>query len=721
MPTSPSGPRKLKFGVFEANFASQELRKHGTRVRLRGQSFALLQLLVGRAGEIVTRDEMKATLWPSDTFVDFENGLNAAIKKLRAVLGDSPENPRYIETIPKSGYRFIAPVKDLGSMAEPVPEALSQAHAATKETEKPVSQATWGEGRRFKLWTLAAAAAILLAVVALGALRPASPPRVTRGTAITNSARVDAYGRLQTDGARLFFLERHGHRWTLMQIPVAGGEAQPFANPFENTRLFSLSPDGAEMIVAPFSQRGEALPLWMIPSVGGAPRRLGEISALDAVFTPNGKEITYCTHQGIFQVLRDGLNPRQLVKMEGQILGLGWSPAGDLLRFEVRNPQGTISTLWEVRSDGSGLQVVLPDWAADSWQSNGRWTADGRYYLFSGVRTSGASSIWAIPTRHGFWSLGRGIPMQLTSGPVVMDQALPSSDGKRLFSLGVADRFEYVKVDEKGAARGLLGGSSAAWATFSTDGEWMTYTQDGALWRSKPDGSDKRQLAPPALSPSVATISPDGKLVAFQGHSEGQQGFGIYVVDAGGGSPKEVVAGKYAADAPVWSGTPDDFTLTYSQEGEDGNGAALDLLHIATGRSEQIPSSAGYWKSKWSPDGRYLAAVGDDQKRLVVYDSATKNWTELLKGGHAIGPVAWTRDSSTVAYQDLGDPGQPVHLQRLKEGKPTGAAETANVCKELLEGGVQRCGFEGLAPDGGFLLRLTRGDRDVYSFEMELP
>src|ERR1700722_15356157 len=103
----------LRFGVFEANLPAQELRKHGTRVRLRGQSFFILSMLLEKPGEVITRDEMQQRLWPADTFVDFEHSLNSAIKKLRGVLGDSPENSRYIETIPRVGYRFIAPVQEV--------------------------------------------------------------------------------------------------------------------------------------------------------------------------------------------------------------------------------------------------------------------------------------------------------------------------------------------------------------------------------------------------------------------------------------------------------------------------------------------------------------------------------------------------------------------------------------------------------------------------------
>jgi DNA-binding winged helix-turn-helix (wHTH) protein/Tfp pilus assembly protein PilF len=106
-----------RFGVFQANLAARELRKHGVRVRLSGQPFCVLSKLLERHGETVTREELRQKLWPAGTFVDFEHSLNTAIKKLRAALGDSPENSRYIETVPRLGYRFVAPVETVSITA----------------------------------------------------------------------------------------------------------------------------------------------------------------------------------------------------------------------------------------------------------------------------------------------------------------------------------------------------------------------------------------------------------------------------------------------------------------------------------------------------------------------------------------------------------------------------------------------------------------------------
>jgi DNA-binding winged helix-turn-helix (wHTH) protein len=103
-------PTVISFGPFEADLHTQELRKLGVRLRLPGQSFQILSMLLKHPGELVTREELQQALWPSDTHVDFERGVNAAVNRLRDILGDSAENPIFIETLPRRGYRFIAPV-----------------------------------------------------------------------------------------------------------------------------------------------------------------------------------------------------------------------------------------------------------------------------------------------------------------------------------------------------------------------------------------------------------------------------------------------------------------------------------------------------------------------------------------------------------------------------------------------------------------------------------
>ena len=126
MPDARQVPTVRRFGAFEINPQSGELRKNGMRLRLSGQPFQVLTILVERAGEVVTREELHSKLWPADTFVDFDHGLNNAVARIREVLNDSSETPRYVETIPRRGYRFIAPLADVRPAAAVPSDAESR-------------------------------------------------------------------------------------------------------------------------------------------------------------------------------------------------------------------------------------------------------------------------------------------------------------------------------------------------------------------------------------------------------------------------------------------------------------------------------------------------------------------------------------------------------------------------------------------------------------------
>jgi eukaryotic-like serine/threonine-protein kinase len=140
--------RVLRFGVFEADLASGELRKQGRRLRLQEQPFRILTLLLDRPGQVVSRDEIRAALWAADTFVDFNHGLNKAMNRLRDALGDSADSPRFIETIPKRGYRFIAPVEALQTASDP---------AVSHESVNPPLAAVVRATSRGKAWFALAA------------------------------------------------------------------------------------------------------------------------------------------------------------------------------------------------------------------------------------------------------------------------------------------------------------------------------------------------------------------------------------------------------------------------------------------------------------------------------------------------------------------------------------------------------------------------------------
>ncbi len=130
--------RVVHFGVFEADFRSGELRKSGLKIKIQEQPFQVLGMLLAHPGEVVTREELRKSLWPADTFVDFEHGLNAAINKLREALGDSADNPRFVETLPRRGYRLIAPVEDVAPVSlAPLPDREAEAGSPAVSVAAP--------------------------------------------------------------------------------------------------------------------------------------------------------------------------------------------------------------------------------------------------------------------------------------------------------------------------------------------------------------------------------------------------------------------------------------------------------------------------------------------------------------------------------------------------------------------------------------------------------
>ena len=328
-PLTPTSPR-LRFGSFVLDPSAGQLRKNEILIKLPPQPFRLLQLLVERAGTVVTREEIRSFLWADSTFVDFEHGINFSINQIRAALADDAEKPRYVETLPRRGYRFIAAVEPLNGNT-PIPRAVDPVEAVEAidtatfqippitridtatyqlptisiDTASP-HQGTHSEAtspqilkpaqlRNWK-WGLMAAM-VMLATAAIFGYRQVypAPARVLRIEQLTQSNRVENWQRVISDGSRLFFLEREGDHWDSLEISIAGGESRAFQLPFPNTntKILAVSPDVSQFLVVPFESRSENLPLWITPVVAGAPRRVGDLMVNDATFSPDGKQIAH--------------------------------------------------------------------------------------------------------------------------------------------------------------------------------------------------------------------------------------------------------------------------------------------------------------------------------------------------------------------------------------------------------------------------------------------
>lgn len=702
-----------RFGPFTVDAPAGQLRKGATKIRLAGQPFEILLMLLEHPGQVITREEIQRRLWPQETFVDFENSLNKAINKLRQALSDSAEKPVYIETLPRRGYRFVGTIQAFA----PEPVATQSAGSVPLRDQVVTSAPTTvSSARPFAYWRLASLSLAIPVVFLLWlGIRPIPAPHVLSVVPLTSSSRVDLYGGLHTDGVRLYFLARHGHKWELSQMPLSGGEAQPIAVPFSNARLWSVSPDGSQFAVAPFETRLSELPVWVMSSVGGTPRRLGNILVNDAVFRRDGSRITYSTKEGIFDIDVESGKIQRIISIPGDKWSLAWSPDGTRLRFHWLNEPGVPSHIWEVRADGSGLHQFLPQWNGAGGLCCGRWTPNGKYFVFLASSERSNASVWVV-RESSSWFHREPEPVRLATEPLPVSGLLPSADGRKIFVLGNNTRTEFVRADPKNnQIHGLIEGQPAAWLAFSPSGDWLVFRgASNALWRSNSDGSSRVELASGNLDPRLPAVRPDGKVIAFSAEPSDATTMRIYTVPSEGGAPTEIVASKFSVTAPAWS--PGGSMLSYAIDADNDPVSGLYTYDFPTRTAQKIPGSERFWRHAWSPNGKFLAAVSTANDSISLYEFSTKRWKTLARG-KVFGPVSWSPDSQFLFFQDVLEQREPVHRLRLSDL----SLSTTFECTALLEGGVQRCGFEGLAPDGTLVFRLSRGDHDIYAIDVDLP
>jgi len=698
----------VRFGQFELDLSGEKLRKRGLPVRVENQPFQILAALLDRPGDLVSREELCARLWPDGTHVDFDEGLNTAIKKLRYALGDSPENPVFIETVPRRGYRFIAPVQDDG--IRPLEPAPGNGHGPLQSppdslvATAPISRTAWTAGRLIALG--------MVVVAACGLLYRAffSPTvRVAQTVRLTNSARVEPWGRITSDGSRLFFLERDGDHWNTRQISVAGGESMPFGTSPRNTKIFDVSPDKAEMLFAPFAMRTPDLPLWAMPLVGGAPRRVGNILASAANFSPDGTRIAFTNTNGAFIANRDGSGLRQLAT-QPDCGFISWSPDGKILRFgqDHNGPH-----LWQVDSTGRNLHLFLSSWSV----AEGRWTPDGSFYIFAASK-DGQKALWALRESASFPWL-RETPIQITFPPINFDNPVLSRDGHFLYADGgLSEQIDVVRFDPAAHQfKPVLPGFDLTEVEFSPDHQWMLYSNWNQLWRSRPDGSDRLQLAGPPSIPHnyFAHWSPDSRHILFEDVEDGKST--IYLVSAEGGPAQQPLPPGASRRGPAWS--PDGQTIGFSVEEDEGKTSApppgIYFFDLSQGRSTLVPGSAGLVSPHWSPDGRFLAAVSEDGSAVKLLDLKTHRWSEVARATLISFPV-WSADS-VLYFQDVLAPGEPVY--RFQPG--ASSPQRAYSFEDILQSGALRCAFWGFAPDGSLLVEVNRGGGDIYALTLSVP
>src|SRR5262245_10399884 len=385
-----------EFGPFRLDEAEHLLLRDGQTVPLTPKAFDLLLALVEGHGHLLEKEELLKKVWP-DMFVE-EANLASNISQLRKALGDGENGQRFIDTMPKRGYRFVASVNKVeDESAEPtiqeqsgsqitVAEGEQAANACKLKTEHPAVKA---ENLRSKVKPYSrrlflALALLILSGVALATfvMRPPLAPKVTASFPITNDGRRKSLP-LVTDGPRLYFSIGKG----LAQVASAGGETVEIPWSFPSAFVMDISPSRSELLV--MNQVGSEFeaPLWVLPMLGAAPRRLGNLVGHAGTWSLDGQQIVYAYGHTLYLAKSDGTEPREMVTVVGRPSWPRWSPDGSRLRFTVEDNNITgLSSLWEVASDGGNPHPLLPDWNNPAAECCGNWTADGRYFVFQSRR-----------------------------------------------------------------------------------------------------------------------------------------------------------------------------------------------------------------------------------------------------------------------------------------------------------------------------------------------
>jgi serine/threonine protein kinase/Tol biopolymer transport system component len=497
---------------------------------------------------------------------------------------------------------------------------------------------------RWRWLILAGAAVVLLAAGGFWYVsHPLPPPRITGYSQITYDGREKDFGG--TDGNRLYFTRKSPS--AISQVAVSGGETVdlPFAIPAPlpwGATLMDISPDGSNALIGTVNEEHSTPQLWVAPVLGGAPRRLDDGGG--GSFSPDGSSVIYSTPGGdIFMIRTDGTGKHKLANVPSGAWSFRWSPDGKVIRF-TKDDQ-----LWEMSADTTGAHPLLPAWNTGVVAAWGRWTPDGRFFVF----VAGNDQIWALDERHSLFRGPPSVPIQVTSGPIHWGNPIPGRDEKTIYADGTILQGELTRIDPKtGNSQPLLGGISAEFASYSPDGKfvaYVTYPWDD-LWRANADGTGRLQLTHSPGSVTNPRWSPDGKEIAFTSMSRDGR-FSIRRISALDGSPQWLIS-EDTADLgdPTWSPDGKKILFNWSMRGQPKKD--LRIVDLETHQATILPGSDGMESPRWSRDGRYILALTQPRTEVPIFDSTTRQWHRIPVGG--VQFPSFSQDSRYIYFLRLG-------------------------------------------------------------------
>jgi Tol biopolymer transport system component/DNA-binding winged helix-turn-helix (wHTH) protein len=645
--STSSRPHLVRFGVFELDVRSGELRKSGARVPLQDQPLKLLECLLEHPGELVTRDELRARLWPGDTFVDFEQGVNAAVKRLREALADSADTPRFIQTLPRRGYRFIAPVDDNGHTPATI---AAPSTSSVVEHAEHVSPAPVKSGQRPAAAGVAMTGILIVLIAAAGwayLIRP-SPPGATAPIASAPSPRLVPLTRLN------------------------GSEHQP-----------TFSPDGRQVAFAWDGGAKDNSDIYVTLVGSSEVRRLTTDAGRDFApqWSPDGRHIAYVraatpTSQRIRMMSALGGSDRELSDF-AVWAPIAWSPDG---RFIAAGRAGNASGLGQGHTiyliplvAGAPRPLTRPDADLNDWSP--AFSPDGRRLAYASCGDLAYRSQCHVQVVDLDAALAPvGPPRRLTTDVVwSIDGLTWTRDGKGIiYSARQGSQTHLWRVDAAAARppeRIEIAGPDVVFPAVAPTADRLVYahaTEDTDVYRFDPPDS----VQPIARSSAMDTngqFSPDGRRIVYcSGRSN--DAYELWVAGLDGSPPERLTHGPGQWQcSPAWS--PDGTRIAFDSLAADGS------WHVWTisadgGTPRQITTDAGNQvRPTWSRDGRWIYFVWKrDQDRDVWRTRGPGGPTERVTyGGASMNAARESIDGTGVWYKrEQGE--APLLFQPLAGG-----------------------------------------------------
>jgi Tol biopolymer transport system component/DNA-binding winged helix-turn-helix (wHTH) protein len=653
------GPSTIRFGIFEANFRSGELRRNGIRVRLQDQPFQILNLLLEKPGEVVTREELQSRLWSADTFVDFDHSLNTAIKRLRDALGDSAENPRFVETLARRGYRFIAPVHN-GDAVVSLPRIAAPAAANFKH---PL------------LWSVVAAVFVVGALAGwfLGARASSrSVPHFTETRVTANPAELPIWNAaLSRDGNYVAYTDANG----LFLRVLDTGETRPIAIPGGiHYRAIGWFPDGTHILASAHDPQTSKPGLWSISVLGGEPRKVID-DANTGSLSPDGQQLAFVRgdegQQSIWLTRINGSDQRVLTKDPIlEIGGITWSPDARFLAF-VRAKARAGHYSWDLalvtfELETSSFNDVLSD---PTLGFGVTWCTQDRLQFARADLPPGQNdtNLWELPL-NAHTALPTGPPIRLTSGPDRRFLTSASRDGNKiLFGRGGNDPDVYL-ADIEGKAGHLVNyrrltlddrkDMPYGWTADSRSVIFIS-NRDGAfhIFRQDIDKATPDLVVGGENSVMMVRMNPEQNAVMYllsSGSGYKVPPYRLMEQALAGGEPRKILEGSMITNFQcaflpshvcLVSDVPDPSTLILYQFDEQ-TGAKKELLRLQENESS-------YFNWTLSRDGKYLAAArisgGHGPTLIHIRELATGRDFDLsLPSGVGAQYIDWAADSASL-------------------------------------------------------------------------